>query len=275
MIEIWTELLPPDWKWSPKNYLGGTPESIINLAENFDDDVFVYYDGESMEHNGVYYLPRDNYIGENILIASNSIPRQLAAYNIYTTTWFHAREEHVKHFDERIVLSPYHQHIFGSDSRIVPLSCEASSLQGGKKIKGQCLFSSSPDRGRDFLEKIWPEVEKETGAKLITTYSKDISEEEMCDLYKSSEFWLHPGEGIELFCISALKAQAAKCIPVVVPNMALETTVQFGVRTTKEKYKDDLISAIKNPPVPGDVVFPTWKEVADQHLINIGAAHGA
>lgn len=270
MIEIWTEELPPNFHWSPDNYLGGTPETIVNLAENFNDEVFVYYDGRAIEKNGVYYLPRNNYLGRDILIAFNSKPPKLAKHNIALINWFHARDIDYLEFDERIVLSKYHQSIFGYNSRIIPHACDFSKFLNGKKISGQCLFSSSPDRGRDFLESIWGDVSRETGATLITTYSKDISEEEMIDLYKTSQFWLHPGDGVELFCISALKAQAAGCIPIVVPNMALETTVKYGIKTTKENFKDDLIQAIKNPPKVEEINIDTWRDVADQFLINVG-----
>ena len=273
MIEIWAEEVPAPFQWSPTNYLGGTPETVVNLAENFDDEVFVYYDGPAMQHKGVYYLPRDNYLARDILIAFNSKPERLAKYNIALINWFHARQENYAEFNERIVLSPYHQSIFGPDSRVIPHTCDQSAFSSDVKIKGQCLFSSSPDRGRDFLESIWPEIEKRTQAKLITTYSKDISEEEMIELYNTSQFWLHPGDGIELYCIAAAKAQAAKCIPIVVPNMALDTTVQYGIKTTKDKFKEEVINAIENPPLPGDVVFPSWKAIADLFLLNVGVPH--
>ena len=273
MIEIWTEELPPNWRWHPKKFLGGTPETVVNLAENFDDNVIVYYDGEPCNHNGVYYLPREDYQARDILIAVNSTPENLAQYNIYTTSWFHARDYEYPHFDERIVLSPYHQKIFGENSRIIPLGCNKELFYGGDKIQKQCLFSSSPDRGADFLDSIWSDVEKETGAKLIKTYNINISEEEMIDFYKSSQFWLHPGQGIELFCISALKAQVSGCIPVFVPNMALETTLEYGIRTSLGKFKEDLISAIKSPPEVGKVNAYSWKEIANEYLAHM--AQGA
>jgi hypothetical protein len=172
-------------------------------------------------------------------------------------------------FDERIVLSPYHQSVFGSNSRIVPLSCDKEDFVPKYKVKRQCLYSSSPDRGGAFLKTIWGEVERYTGARLIQTYKSSISEAEMANLYKESEFWLHPCQGIELFCLSAVKAQVAKCIPVVVPNMALETTVKYGVKTTIERYKEDLISAIMNPPKPEPVDFGNWKSVTEELFKNV------
>lgn len=269
MIEIWTEVLPDGWAWKPDNYLGGTPEFYVNTAENIDDDVIVYYDGVATEHNGVTYLPRSMYNGIDVVISCNSISPKLGKHNIYWSNWVHMKDEDVLFFDERIVLSPYHQSIFGDNSRIVPHSCIKKEFENPVKIKKQCLYSSSPDRGYDFIKSIWDDVEKETGATLICTYDKRISDKEMVELYKSSEYWLHPGQGVELFCIAAAKAQTAKCIPVVVPNMALDTTVKYGVKTTIENYKKDLIDAINNTPEIKDVDFGSWESVTQDLLRNI------
>lgn len=243
--------------------MGGTPEFAINVAKNLDCDVVVYYDGIARRYDGVYYLPRSLYRGADIVLACNSKPPKLGKYNILWTSWAHAKDKFYKEFDERIVLSPYHQSIFGKDSRIVPLTCNPEDFQVKYKVKKQCLYSSAPDRGGEFLKSIWSEVEKVTGARLICTYSNNISEEEMKKLYCESEFWLHPCQGIELFCISAVKAQVAKCIPVVVPNMALATTIKYGVITTLKDYKHDLIKTILNPPKVESVDFGNWSTVTN------------
>lgn len=263
IVEIYTEELPHGWEWTPDSYLGGTPEFVVNTAEAIKKfaRVTVYYDGKPMEHNGVYYLPRVFYGARDILLACNSRPPRLAKHNIVWCDWVDKKDSDYAEFDERIVISPYHQSIFGNNSRIVPLSVHKSQFFNAQKVKGQCLYSSSPDRGGEFLKSIWKDVEAETGAKLIQTYKKDISEADMIKLYKESEFWLHPCQGVELFCIAAAKAQTAGCIPVVIPNMALDTTVKFGVKTTLENYKQDLINAIKNPPPIASVDFGSWESV--------------
>lgn len=268
MVEIWTEELPQDWRWSPCCYLGGTPESVINVAECCQDECVVYYDGEPTEKNGVFYAPRSAFQGTDIVLACNGVPPKLGKHSVFWTSFFHARDFQYQAFDERIVLSPYHQSIFGQDSRVVPLSVWPEQFSNPVKVPKQCLYSSSPDRGLDFLKSIWDEVEYKTGAKLISTYDKSISEQEMIELYKSSEFWLHPGLGVELFCIAAAKAQVAQCVPVVVPTMALATTVKYGVRSTLENYKRDLINAILNPPKIEPVNFGTWQTVTDDLLRN-------
>jgi glycosyltransferase involved in cell wall biosynthesis len=270
-LEIWTEVLPDGWLWSPDNYVGGTHEFVVNTAKCAKfENVLVYYDGPAGEYDGVFYLPRSAYKGNDVVLVCNSIPEKLGKYNIYWSNWYGEKEEDYQQFDERIVQSPFHQDCFGHEtSRMVPLSCWPDNFKKAKKKKGQCLYSSSPDRGGEFLKKIWPEVSRETGAELIMTYTTDISEEEMIELYKSSEFWLHPCEGVELFCVAAAKAQCAGCIPVVVPNMALETTVKYGIRTTMENYKEDLIKAIKNPPQPDKVDFGSWQTVTDELFKNV------
>jgi hypothetical protein len=214
-------------------------------------------------------MPRALYRGADIVLACNSKPPKLGKYNIAWTSWAHAKDRFYKEFDERIVLSQYHQSIFGKDSRIVPLTCDPADFQPKYKVKKQCLYSSSPDRGGEFIKSIWSEVEKRTGATLVCTYSNKISENEMKKLYCESEFWLHPCQGIELFCISAVKAQVARCIPVVVPLMALATTVKYGVMTTLKDFKEDLIKVINNPPKPENVDFGNWNLITSEIFRNI------
>ena len=269
LVEIWTEELPSNWHWTPDFYLGGTPEFAIETAKNCKHDVIVYYDGKAGVYDGIYYLPRSQFIGSDVVLACNSRPPKMGRHNIIWFSWDNTKDVDYKDFDERIVLSPYHQSLFGSDSRIVPLTCNPEEFEPKYKIKKQCLYSSSPDRGGEFLKSIWSEVEERTGARLVSTYNGKYSQDDMTRLYKESEFWLHPCQGVELFCISAVKAQVAKCIPVVVPSQALETTVKYGIKTTIENYKEDLIKAINNPPKPEPVDFGNWETVTDKLLENI------
>lgn len=272
MIEIWTEELPPSFHWHPSKFCGGTIEFVVETAKVLSqfDDVLVYYDGSPCNDGRIYYLPREEFEGGDIVLSVNSHAPSKGRYSIYWNSWFKARQEESLDYDERIVLSPYHQKIFGYKSRIVPLSCHKEPLKGGTKIKGQCIYTSSPDRGLAHLKKIWPEVEAETGATLISTYSPSLSKDDLYKLYRESEFWLHPCQGIELFCIAAAQAQTAGCIPAVVPNMALETTVKYGVKCSLEEYEDKLIEAIKNPPEVKEVDFGSWESVTRDLFKNTG-----
>lgn len=125
---------------------------------------------------------------------------------------------------------------------------------------GQCLYASSPDRGLDFLLSGWKRVldaipdailkvtyqQKQSNPFHSVEYTGRLSKEQMDDMYLSSDVLLYPCSGGERFCISALKAQYFGVIPVVIPTMALSETVQFGIKTTRDKFFDEAISLIKD-----------------------------
>lgn len=263
MISIWSETLPESWHWSPNdNTPGGGKEFIVETArtlKKLGHEVVVYYDGNSREFEGVYYLPREFYEPSEIVIAQNSRPPKLGERNIYWTSLVTDREKDFLDFDKRIVLSKYHQGLFGNNSDIVPLGIHREQFDGSKK-ENICLYSSSPDgvwKLNDFpFEKY--------GYKFIQTYNGNYSEQEMVDLYNKARFWLHPGQRIELLCLSAIKAQQAGCIPVVVPLMALDETVKYGVKTNLEHYFGELEKALKNPPKVKEYRAKSWEETTQE-----------
>lgn len=266
-IAIYSEKLPLNFRWVPHNFVGGTTEFVVEIATELakDYEVSVYYDGYATEFSGVSYIPRELYRPTDYVLACNSIPPSLGNKNFYWSSKNTDKQDDFLDFDQRFVLSQYHQSLFGTNSVILPLACHTDRFMGGKKDPTLCIFTSSPDRGRDFLESIWPKVAKETGAKLVCTYSASISEAEMTELYKEASYWLHPmvGGAVELFCISGYKAQAAGCWPVYVPEQALAETVLYGTNTTKETFADDLITAIKEQPEPKIIGLPNWSDITD------------
>lgn len=276
-IDIWTEIIPEHSKWLPDKYIGGTIEFWIKIAESLKSmghEIYIYYDDIPMFFNGVYYLPRSCYIGGDITLSCNSFIPKKGKYNIYWTSWVHQKDYNCMDFNERIVISNYHKSIFGDNCRVIYLGYDPKQFNDGKKIKkikGKCLYSSSPDRGGAFLKNIWDDVKRETGAELICTYNRNkfITEDEMIEHYYTSEFWLHPCQGIELFCASGMKAQLSGCIPVVIPNMALSEVIKYGIKSNIENYKSDLINAIKNPPSVENVRFDTWDEITKDLFKNI------
>lgn len=75
------------------------------------------------------------------------------------------------------------------------------------------------------------------------------------ELFKSG-IWVYPCHtAIEIFCISAWKAQAAGCVPVVTTYAGLEETVKSGIRIkglagdeeTNNVFVDAVIDLLKNP----------------------------
>lgn len=280
MISLYSEPLPEAYHWSPANYVGGGPEFIVETAKALDmlgHEVVVYYDGEATLKDNVWFLPRSQYIPSEIVIAQNSRPLQMGEKNIYWTSLFHDRDENFMDFDVRVVLSKYHQGIFGKNSTIVPLACWPEDLKPMKK-KFQAIYTSSPDRGGKFLEEIWPQVYKETGCPLKMSYGASggkisgieylgrPNNDEMNQLYRESAYWVHPCQGIELFCIAGYKAQVAGCIPIVIPNMALIETIKYGTKTTKEDFIKDSIFTIRAIEQIPSENWKSWTDVTKELL---------
>ena len=145
-----------------------------------------------------------------------------------------------------------------------------------ERIPKQCLYASSPDRGLDFLLEIWPSVLiKHPDATLITTYTDDHrrTNEEMDTLYQQSDILTYPCTGQERYCLTAIKAQINGCIPCVIPHMALQDTVQFGIKALKSNYlsaiidlldEDDRTKQILRDDMVKNVKYNTWNDVVDQ-----------
>ena len=69
---------------------------------------------------------------------------------------------------------------------------------------------------------------------------------------------MHPGRGVELFCLAAVEAQACGATPIVVPNGALAETVLYGYRFTPESFAEGLCAVLS-----GDAAM---KEVNAFHI---------
>lgn len=161
------------------------------------------------------------------------------------------------------------------------------------KVSGRVVYTSSPDRGLDRLLSFWPDIRLAAPhAELHVLYGfdfwrrseavvpEDVRKEmvpartrlekllretpgvvatgrlpraEYVRELAEAEIWVHPGEGIELCCVAALEAQAARCVPVVVPSMALSETVQVGLRAMAS---EDLPSAMRLALLEG---LPGWE----------------
>jgi glycosyltransferase involved in cell wall biosynthesis len=154
-----------------------------------------------------------------------------------------------------------------------------------QKVKKQVLYASSPDRGLDLLAQIWPSVvEQHPDAHLYVTYGGEIntpnttygefSEEEMNELYNTSDIWCYPCTGGELYGISGVKAQAAGTIPVYFPTMSLAETVQDGVICTdiRDMYEKlvNLLGDEEEKAIIRDrltaIHFTNWEDSTDQLL---------
>lgn len=139
-----------------------------------------------------------------------------------------------------------------------------------------CIYGSNYARGLEILLDIWPTIkilfpratldiyygwqhwgllsqEKEEKmraqiASLVTLGVCDhglVSHKELNNAYEKASLWTYPCIGWEVFCISALKAQYAGAIPVIIDGTGLKETVRFGYRCTNpQDFLGTLIQAM-------------------------------
>lgn len=245
--------------WSPDSErLGGTEKSVVRWAQELTKkgySVTVFHNGNHGVYDGVTYVDRSEYEPGDLTLNIKSLDR---SDGFYLTN-----ETNASNLD----LSAYKGVIWPSQwtTDNIPVNNKTFILPHGydpipkqKKIKNQCLYSSSPDRGLDNLKDLWPRVvENIPDAQLIVTYNGnldlpnttclgEVDEEMMNDLYATSEFWLHPANGGELFCMSGINAQVAGAIPVYYPIMALQETVKHGIKCTPESFVWNLVEAMND-----------------------------
>lgn len=272
--------------WEPTDTrLGGTEESVVRWAEELaklGHTVTVFRnpgDADLPMLGDVFYAPRNEYdnrrgVGVTINIKSSEVLP--AEPTLYLTNETNASELDLSAYLGVIWPSQWaDENIPVNNPRrfILPHGYDSSQIYPGEKIPKQCLYASSPDRGLDILLEAWPSVvAAHPDATLLVTYGAEpvdlpnvyfmgeVDEETMNDLYRTSEYWVHPCTGGELFGISGIKAQAAGCWPVYIPTMALAETVRFGTKSTKETFADDLIKALSDRPTVPKMHFVDWKE---------------
>lgn len=286
------------WGWEPTDQrLGGTEESVVRWAEelvNRGHEVTVFKNGreDAFLHNGVEYIPSSKYVGGgDICINIKNSELKPKEPTLYLTNETNANS---------LDLSPYLGVIwpseYASDSIpvnnpkkfILPHGYDDKKIKNNlSKINKQVLYSASPDRGLDLLAQIWPTiVEFHPDAHLFVTYGGEIytpnttcgtfSEEEMNELYNTSDIWCYPCTGGELFGMNAIKAQAGGAIPVYFPTMSLAEVVKSGIDCTDirdmfnqlnallddQEYKDQLRQTMTK------LELPTWQTTTDR-LIEI------
>lgn len=82
------------------------------------------------------------------------------------------------------------------------------------------------ENGREFHERI-DKLLEELADSGVTEYGR-VDHETLAEAMRQTKVWAYPTEFPEIHCITALKAQAAGCIPVVTDVGALSETVITG-----------------------------------------------
>ena len=242
-LALYTEPLPPSFRWVPTNPWRGTEEFYVQTATNLvalGHSVTVFYDGADTQLDGVDYVSRSRYRGGfDVVLCCNTPPPALlpGTKHVYWTNLYKDTIERHLWADAFVAISAFASDQFGvidSDAgrrqaAVVPHGLAPEDLQilPGPK-EPIALYSSSMDRGGHMLKALWDSFGVKdlqgTPIRLVCTEGK-LSNAEVRDLYRRSLLWLHPGLGVELFCISALKAKAAGCLCLYSPVMALGETI--------------------------------------------------
>ncbi len=213
------------------------------------------------------------------------------------------RVEPDRYIKKYVCLSEYHKQRNGwKDAVVIPHGIDITSLLHFRTDKeaNTMIYCSSPDRGLVKLIEEWKHIRtwfpnmklyitygfkiskqivgndkivrddeealKQICSELDITYLGDVTKDELEKLYWMCQYWILPlcKADAELFCLSAVKAQFCKCIPVVYKIGALTETVgdyidfdDFVAGNLRVRKTD-----IK-PPVYSwdDVVEKYWKSV--------------
>lgn len=295
--------------WEPTDKrLGGTEESVVRWADELvkrGHNVSVYKNGreyslsEMVFDNGatLNYYPRELYATHppsDICINVKSFEVEPKEPTLYLTNEMDAFAHDLSKFNGIIWPSEWALENIPVNNPVryvLPHGYDHTKIKYMMKRPKQCLYASSPDRGLETLEQIWPAiVEQHPDAHLFVTYGGRIdvpnvtcgefTEEEMNHLYNTSEFWLHPANGGELYCISGIKAQAARAIPVYFPVMALQETVKAGIPCTdaRDMY-DKLVKILGDEDAKADerrkfqyLKYPNWQDSTTRLLEIIESA---
>ena len=146
-----------------------------------------------------------------------------------------------------------------------------------RKNPYSCIYGSNYAQGLEILLDNWPEIkrqfprasldiyygwqhwgmlapEKEAKARsqIILLRLLDVHEhglvghDELNRAYEQASIWTYPCILTEKFCITALRAQFAGALPVIIEGSALNETVRYGFSTSSsENYLSTLIEAMQ------------------------------
>lgn len=172
-----------------------------------------------------------------------------------------------------------------------------------------CIYGSNYSRGLEILLDFWPKIKlqypkatldiyygwqhwgllsEEKEAKLRKQLANLallgvaehglVGHEELNRAYERSSFWTYPCTRAEVFCISALRAQLAGAIPIIIEGSALPETVRYGYKCKHaSQYYETLCLAfdkaeditLEERESMGSFIVNefTWKSIAEKWKI--------
>jgi glycosyltransferase involved in cell wall biosynthesis len=209
--------------------------------------------------------------------------------------------------------SQYHkdQYPTVTDYQIIPNGIDLTHFNKTKKKPYSVIYPSAYYRGAEQLLKLWPKVKEQVPEATLDLYygwqswlklegeddfyvrmSKLIKDSEklgvkehgrvdhqtLAQKFDESKVWAYPTEFPEIFCMTAVKANAAGCKPVITDVAALketggpnatfiETDSIYRDQYSQEKFVKELVKALKedNTKASEQRIWATqfaWDQVA-------------
>ena len=147
-----------------------------------------------------------------------------------------------------------------------------------RKNPYSCIYASNYGRGLQHLLDLWPSIKAEFPQATLDIYygwthfgllspQQELSMKEqikklaplsvyehgkvghqaLAKAFEEASFWTYPCNAPETFCITALKAQLAGALPVIIKQTALAETCRYGFSCTqKEEYLKTLLQAMQS-----------------------------
>lgn len=257
-------------EWGPdslKTGTGGSEEAVIHLTKRWAEmgyEVTVYNNCPKEEvRDGVTWLryekfnPRDVF---NILISWRNNPylepkiankKFIDIHDVPNVAYFPADS-----LEDVSVMakSQYHRSLFPhlKDENFIQIPNGILTKrfdQVVEKKKNSIVWTSSYDRGLEYLLEMWADIKAEVPdatldiyygfnlfdqsawgktdegkkwkAKMLRLFNQDgvtehgrVNSEDIADAYLKADIWAYPTDFPEIDCITATKAMAAKCVPV-------------------------------------------------------------
>ena len=148
---------------------------------------------------------------------------------------------------------------------VIGNSIDRKSFTEKDKIRDSFIYSSAADRGLYRLLSMWEDVRLEVPEATLNvfcpgysqpdiekwpegvTYHGTVSQEELHEWQAKSEYWLHPTEYEETYCITALEMQYAKVIPITTNVAALKEVISNrGYLLDPSETNESFINIIKD-----------------------------
>lgn len=209
-------------------------------------------------------------------------------------------EARINAFDKLMVLSKFHRDLYPQvpDEKIFltgnGINPKHFEIKGVERKPYKIMYASAPNRGLMTLLELWPEIKKQVPeAELYWAYGWEtfdlgmkhnpqarkykeqviellkqdgvhdlgrIGHEELAKHMLETSVWAYPTFFDEIFCITAVKMQAAGAIPVHSGKAAIgeKEICPFGVNIEAKKIHEDkeeqtkfveaIVNTLKNPP---------------------------